>query len=193
MKRNIIWNILDAYYYFFMILWGVLYFLIGLGYIKKKITAKQNRHFLIVSALVYYMILLFVTLFGRRILPEYRMDLGIFSEYKNAIRVYDNRMPIINKEWTLQIIKNIVLYIPSGIFFYEFLRKVRSKAFLYAVVLGGSISLFIELIQLLTRRGFFESSDILNNVLGVVGGYLLGKAMNCYINRVNNSKKLLIY
>ena len=102
-------------------------------------------------------------------------------------------MPIINKEWTLQIIKNIVLYIPSGIFFYEFLRKVRSKAFLYAVVLGGSISLFIELIQLLTRRGFFESSDILNNVLGVVGGYLLGKAMNCYINRVNNSKKLLIY
>ena len=67
-----------------------------------------------------------------------------------------------------QIILNIVIFIPIGI---VFSRKYGWKA----VLLAACWSMFIEVMQLISRRGIFEIDDLIHNSLGA--------AIGCWIQR----------
>ena len=68
-----------------------------------------------------------------------------------------------------QIIMNILLFIPIGLFIGGALKK---KLLLNAMGIGFALSFFIELTQLVSTRGVFNIDDIIHNTLGCIIGYL---------------------
>lgn len=52
---------------------------------------------------------------------------------------------------------------------------VRRK---HVVITGVMISLTVEVLQLVTRRGFFELNDILHNSIGCLIGYVVCKIVS---------------
>lgn len=66
--------------------------------------------------------------------------------------------------------QNIVLFLPFGFLLCAVSRQPRTARIL---MLGLLLSLFNETCQLLFRLGFFETDDILHNVLGTYIGVLL--------------------
>ena len=79
----------------------------------------------------------------------------------------------INARNNALVVENILLFIPYGILVpwaFERCRKLFS-----GVLLGIITSLFIECLQLITSRGYFQIDDILTNVAGTILGYLMFK------------------
>lgn len=77
-----------------------------------------------------------------------------------------------NESILFDIIANIIMLFPLGIFLPLWIRKVDSvkKVALTSFI----VSLCIEIIQLITTRGYFEIDDLFHNTLGAVIGSLIG-------------------
>ena len=69
-------------------------------------------------------------------------------------------------------ILNVLLFMPIG-----FLAGcgLRGMTFKKVLLLGGGLSVFIELLQLIFKKGFCETDDVIHNVLGCIIGYGLLK------------------
>ena len=67
------------------------------------------------------------------------------------------------------IILNILLFVPFG--FLLPIGKERFRVFWKAYLAGLSLTVAIELIQLILSRGIFEVADLFNNVLGTMIGF----------------------
>lgn len=77
-----------------------------------------------------------------------------------------------NQTLLFDIIGNIMMFIPMGILVPLFIRKADS---LKRIALSGFIvSVLIEITQLITTRGYFETDDMLNNTLGTLIGAFIG-------------------
>jgi len=77
-----------------------------------------------------------------------------------------------NESILFDIVGNVIMLLPLGILVPIWIRKADS---LKKVALTGCfISVFIEIIQLITTRGFFEIDDIVHNTLGTLIGALIG-------------------
>lgn len=65
-------------------------------------------------------------------------------------------------------ILNMLLFVPIG-----FLAGcgLQGMTFKKALFLGGGLSVFIELLQFIFKRGFCETDDVIHNVLGCLIGY----------------------
>ena len=65
-------------------------------------------------------------------------------------------------------ILNVLLFMPVG-----FLASsgLRSMTFKKVLILGGGLSVFIELLQFVFKKGFCETDDVIHNVLGCLVGY----------------------
>ena len=69
-------------------------------------------------------------------------------------------------------ILNVLLFVPIG-----FLTGcgLQGMTFKKVLILGGGLSVFIELLQLIFKKGFCETDDVIHNVLGCIIGYGLVK------------------
>lgn len=68
-----------------------------------------------------------------------------------------------HRELYEQIIANIIAFIPLGIF--------AGKLFRWkGILIGASLSVIIEVLQLAARRGLFEVDDMIHNSLGTAVG-----------------------
>ncbi|MCR4796690.1 MULTISPECIES: VanZ family protein [Ruminococcus] len=77
-----------------------------------------------------------------------------------------------NEKLLFDIIGNILLLLPLGIFLPLWIKKIDEVK---KVALGGFlVSLLIEITQLITTRGYFEIDDLFHNTLGAVLGGLIG-------------------
>ena len=65
-------------------------------------------------------------------------------------------------------ILNVMLFVPVG-----FLAGcgLQGMTFKKALFLGGGLSVFIELLQFVFKKGFCETDDVIHNVLGCIIGY----------------------
>ena len=65
-------------------------------------------------------------------------------------------------------ILNVLLFVPIG-----FLAGCgfRGMTFKSVIFLGGGLSVFIELLQFVFKKGFCETDDVIHNVLGCLIGY----------------------
>lgn len=99
---------------------------------------------------------------------------GLFWSYSLFFENYQLRM---------EIIKNIMLFIPFGSFWCSVSYKKR------AIIISVIASVLIELIQLLWNIGYFEVDDILSNSLGGCIGWLIAYCI-LSINHLNNDKSL---
>ncbi|MDD3137981.1 MAG: VanZ family protein [Lachnospiraceae bacterium] len=97
---------------------------------------------------------------------EYRNELGIFAVIAN-------------------LVGNVMIFVPFG-FFLPMASRYRS--FFSTLFYSFSVSLCVEVFQLLTKVGSFDVDDMLLNTLGGVIGYILFSICNA-IRRSYVSKR----
>jgi glycopeptide antibiotics resistance protein len=89
-----------------------------------------------------------------------------------------------------QIVKNILLFVPFG-----FLPALLIKRFnsIKIVPLAFLFSFYIELSQLLFRRGLFELDDLFNNSLGALIGYGIFYAFHGLVtNKIDKTTRFIL-
>ena len=60
-------------------------------------------------------------------------------------------------------------------------RRGSSKLY-WILLIAFLFSIFIEIVQLVTHRGWFDANDVLHNTLGAMIGYLIYKKVFCDVN-----------
>lgn len=119
------------------------------------------------SALVEYLFLVFCsTVFFRPEKPEMEYVFTPFWKYSIAFSFKD-----MFGIW--EILMNVILFIPIGFLSPVLLKSLHflKKEFLKILLFCMSISISIELLQLLLRRGMCETDDLTHNTLGGLIGY----------------------
>ena len=110
---------------------------------------------------IIYVILLYLVLFNRE-----KFDESIYSDGTYITKwiklIFTNKVVFIN------LIGNILIFIPLGIFLKYF--KIR---FISAFVIIIILVISIETLQYLTKRGIFYIMDIFLNIIGASIGYML--------------------
>lgn len=121
------------------------------------INRKINKQLFFIICVTYFAVL-FAALFLRSSIER----VFIFNPLTGLIDTFSNW------EMALQSIINLALFIPMG----YFVRKLKySKLFIFSIM----IPLAIELIQVATKRGFFDVFDILLYFIGINIGYFIFK------------------
>ena len=81
----------------------------------------------------------------------------------------------IARDLVIQIIMNVIMLAPLGFLIPFFVEKKP-------ILVGIACSITIELIQLVTKKGYFEIDDIIHNTIGVILGYLIYKVFRIMIS-----------
>jgi glycopeptide antibiotics resistance protein len=127
------------------------------------INRKKGKKTIPVAALVsFYMyaaIILCITFLSRETGSRRGMDLKLFSTWG------------INDRNNAYVIENVLLFIPFGFICPWSFKKFKNP--LRCIGAGFITSLFIETLQLITRRGYFQIDDIITNTIGMMVGYVI--------------------
>lgn len=150
-----------------LIIGGVLECIFLFFAYKGYIQYKQKAYIRIITSVLLSLsiaLIIVMTLYGRRpgIESEYRFQ--VFASY---IEVFREK----NAEVLLQIIMNIVMFIPVGLLLsccFIWFEK-NKRVFLCIIIFSG----FIECTQGIFKMGMFEIDDILGNVFGAEVGFFL--------------------
>ena len=152
----------------YMLLGVIVVILLLTGYflLYKKLmkgTDKLNKFkFGLWSIFVIYIVVVLGATIGHRTSAYGNINLHLFSSYKNAYNSFSIR------EWR-NIILNILMFVPLG-FMIPLLFK-KCKRWYITYLIGFGATLFIEILQLISKQGIFELDDIINNTLGCIIGY----------------------
>lgn len=148
----------------------VLIVIIGISFFGKQ-RNPETRRSIVYSVLLAFMVTVIaaVTVLGRKNGIAESSATTLFLTYTQFLK---------GKYWVLyDLVFNIILFIPLGIL----LRfGLKSKT---CMIITFLLSLGIELIQLLTGRGVFEISDIIDNFLGGVLGIIIYESLFCLFRK----------
>ena len=110
----------------------------------------------------YVALLLYFTVFMWRRTKEYEYVLVPFWSYRAMLA--DTRVLM------QEVAMNIAVFIPIG-----FLAGIAMKSVTWkkVAITGLAVSLTIELLQLILKRGCCETDDVINNTLGCLMGYVI--------------------
>ena len=74
---------------------------------------------------------------------------------------------------------NVIVFIPLGMILGSLLRGKgslsRNGSWLMVAIIGCGLSVAIEALQFLFKRGFSEVDDVMHNTFGCILGYILVK------------------
>ena len=111
---------------------------------------------------IYLAILLGGTVLNREIGEEYTIEWVPFWSYIDLFSEW-------NKHLAIQIVYNVLVFIPWGVLLSEIVCSTRKlRVIVWSAV---ALSFSIEVIQFVFKLGLFEFDDVLHNVLGAVIGY----------------------
>ncbi|MGL5692549.1 MAG: VanZ family protein [Peptostreptococcaceae bacterium] len=130
--------------------------------------------------LIYITIVMGATLLDRSSGFE-SANLHLFSSYIDAY----NSFSLV--EWR-NIILNILMFVPLGFILPLLFKKCERWYITYTTGLGAT--LFIEIVQYISKRGVFELDDIMNNALGCIIGYGLVMFINSIVRRKEEKHKI---
>ena len=116
----------------------------------------------------YVIVIMLATVFFRPISAEYQSEMIPFWSYN---RIINGDMHLLRAN-----ILNTLLFIPIGLLLCGI---TNGKRWLLPVILAASLSVFIELMQYVFRRGLFEFDDIFHNTLGCLLGFFFIKLFSC--------------
>lgn len=125
---------------------------------KRKDIFKLNLIFIFVL-FIYITLVIAITLLSREPGSRTEVNLKLFGTISDDM--YGNAF----------VIENILLFIPLG-----FLLPLISSKFNFfrlCILVGLAASIIIEIAQYITQRGFFQTDDIIMNVLGTGIGFLI--------------------
>lgn len=124
---------------------------------------QPSKGIILYILLNYILAILFFTVIGRRSWDYYRYNWDFGYSYREVF--------IQNKEGLAkQLIANIAIFIPVG-----FMSSCLFKQYALgkSVLYGCVLSLVIELLQLLLKRGCCEIDDLISNMIGTILGCLI--------------------
>lgn len=104
-------------------------------------------------------------------------EIGRFWKYRESIGM----MAVM-----LNLVGNVLAFVPFGFFLPVIVRKSRS--FFYMIFFSFEFSLIVETLQLISKVGSFDVDDLLLNTIGGVIGYLIFVILN-HIRRKRHEKK----
>lgn len=137
--------------------------------VKKKIKTVSTMLFVLYLLLLIYF-LFFAERFGvlRFEEREHHYNLVFLQEIK---RFWTYREQLGVWPVVLNLLGNVVGFIPFG-FILPIIKK-DTRRFLFITFSGFTLSLCVEIIQLVTKLGCFDVDDLIMNTLGAALGYLL--------------------
>lgn len=83
-------------------------------------------------------------------------------------------------ELLVENIMNVIIFIPVGMILGSLLRVKGS--WLVALLIGCSISITVEALQLWFMKGFSEVDDVMHNTVGCLMGWLMVKGSRFMVN-----------
>lgn len=138
------------------------------------------------TCLLVYVILMVLLLYAKGVSTcAYRIELAKSQGYWETVRRYTNPVPLktirpflsLVSSFSLydkimnQIVGNILIFIPTGIFLPFYHEKLRRPVIFCVTAL--LLILFVEISQVLSFLGSFDVDDILLNICGCLIGWLL--------------------
>jgi glycopeptide antibiotics resistance protein len=132
--------------------------------LAKRISIKKGLAVLLLVA--YYMLVLTGTVFARNVVPDSRIIVGVLWKFR---LIWQGQSYLIG-----ELIYNILMFIPLGILT-PGIRGDVGVGRIFAV--GVFSSLVIEVLQIAYKCGYFETSDIVCNSLGMIVGYVVYRFM----------------
>ena len=128
---------------------------------------KKSKRWIAALLLAGYVILIWYnTVFSRAVHKSYRYDFHPFWSYKAIING--------KEELIREHILNVAMFIPIGVLLWFCFER---KRWWIPILFGCAISMSIEIMQLIGKRGFAEYDDVMHNTLGCVIGYLVFAAI----------------
>ena len=140
---------------------------------------KQRTKLLLEVCFILYLIILFYFLFfcdryGRtEFRDNYHYNLVPFQEIKRFIK-YREILGI--ESFLVNIVGNVLAFSPFG-FLLPILTS-KKRGIFYVTLVSFEFSLFIELMQLITKVGSYDVDDLIMNTIGGMLGYILYRI--CY-------------
>jgi len=117
--------------------------------------------------ILYVFILLRITIIRDNIIP-----LRLFDGHINYV-VFKEYLPLLKYNLSYFIyffFGNIAWFIPLG-FFLNYYKKIKFKK---TIIIGFTLSLFIEILQFVFSTGISEFDDLILNSIGTMVGCLIG-------------------
>lgn len=139
-------------------------------FVKLRGSGTFTKRFLLLSALGYVFVLLYMTLLSRGPHQQMRYQLELLWEYRQAFKLEAGKLRVENVEFVWYIANNILLFIPLGILLSEYYAPHCGSILLRGLATGCLVSVLLEIGQLVFRIGLFELDDILNNSIGALFG-----------------------
>lgn len=143
----------------FLLLWKW----IRSGFLQGRDTHPSNYKWILFLCVVYSTVVLIQAFFSREPGSRTGIDVTLFSTWGMTMTEH------------AYFVENIMMFIPYGILF-PFAFSVMRNGFL-CVFSGLLCSVCLELMQLVTKRGYCQVDDILTNTLGAAVGFLCYKVL----------------
>lgn len=137
--------------------WFLAIFCIGVVILLICKRKKAGRYIAILILSEYTFLLYCTTVIFRVVRDSNRYALKPFWSYNKPDLFLENIM-------------NIVAFVPIGLLLGVIFRQIK---WWNVMLIGGCISISIEILQLITKRGFSEIDDVIHNELGCVVGFLI--------------------
>jgi glycopeptide antibiotics resistance protein len=124
-----------------------------------------------VGIVVFVVLALNETVFGRTAKEAYQLNLQPFWSYE---AIMNGRKDLIKEHYL-----NVAVFIPLGMLIWFALGQ---RKWWRALVFGCAVSMLIEVLQLVLKRGLCEFDDVMHNTLGCMIGYGVMKGGRSMIN-----------
>ena len=147
---------MGSYWQLFTLFITIIFTIFRVSYSKKK-NISVGKCILTILLFFYLVTVCASVVLAREAYPHAFIRLRPFDSWKMALKG--------SNYYKLQVIENILMLMPIGCILPlidEKNKAVRTIAF------GFCFSLFIEVSQYVTKTGFFEVDDLINNTCGVI-------------------------
>ena len=140
---------------------------------------------------LYLMAVSYIVFFSRSATKDYQVHIALFSDLKNAVRIdfgfleffrtgltdgfraAFSHIRIEKAEDIAQVYMNIMLFVPMGYLLPYLFGWFRAKVRIRPAFACFVLSLLIENLQLVFRRGFYDMDDLVSNTIGGILGQFL--------------------
>lgn len=151
---------------------------------------RRNRKWSIPIAIAYLVAVIYLAFLVREPMPIYHFSMNLFAAARKGIEFGGGIIPgvlsgsVKIKSWgSLEgMLLNILLFVPFGLLI-PIIWKTR-WVWWRIVLLSLAASFCIEATQFITRLGYADIDDLMNNAIGAAIGYMLYR--KCLTNVVND-------
>ena len=126
-------------------------------------------------SVIYILAVIYLTFISREPKPDYIITLQPFRAARLAVEIgglrgfFENGVRIVKPEYLTGIILNVLLFVPLGYLIPTL--STRCRRWYVALLVGILASVVIEVTQLITRLGWCDLEDVVNNTFGSLIGY----------------------